>query len=416
MADCVTLPSGLRVVVEPMPYLHSLSVGLWVQAGSAFESEALAGASHFLEHLLFKGTERRSALEISAAMDNVGGVLNAFTAKEHTCFYTRALSEYLELSIDLLSDMYCHALLEPAEVERERSVIIEEINMYEDSPDEVALDLFCSALWPQHSYGRSVAGSIASVGALSRSALYDYWRQAYVPANTVLAVAGNVVMEQVTELAARYFQPACGAAPPQLPPPQAVPAVVAREKEIEQGHVVMGFPAFAVTDPDYDAAAIVANALGGGASSRLFQEVREKRGLSYSAFSLLDAQAAGGYLLSYAATQPERSRELIEVMAAEYAKLAAHGLSDAEIAASKAQLKGSLLLSMENSSSVMSRLGRTLLEEERVYAVLERVERLMRVSREQIDAVIRRLIRPEALVLAQVSPAPCPVGGKELFA
>ena len=415
MTEKILLPSGLRIVVEPMPHLRSVSTGLWVSAGSAFENEQQSGMSHFLEHLLFKGTEKRNAMEISAAMEGVGGLLNAFTGREHTCYYTRSMDEHFQLSLELLADMYANSLLAPEEVDRERNVIIEEINMYEDSPDDVATDLFISQLWPGHAYGRPISGTIESVTAVSREQLADYWRSVYVPQRTVLAVAGHVETEQVRELAEQLFPARSGQALPQLCQPQPQSGSTERVKDIEQSHVCLGFPGVALDDPDYYAANVLSNILGGGACSRLFQEVREKRGLAYSSYCYLDSLVAGGYLMAYSATHPSRTEELIKVMAEQFIDIREHGVSDEELKRSKDQLRGSLLLSMESSSSVMSSLGRMEIALGRLYDVEERVQSIAAVNQDDIRRVTERLLQPGTMVMSQVSPKPAALRAKELF-
>lgn len=417
MAEKYVLSNGMRLLLEYMPHLRSVSAGVWADTGSARETPAQWGVSHLLEHMLFKGTPTRTSLQLSAAMDDVGGVLNAFTSKEQTCYYTKALDEDLELSLDLLSDMYCRSLLDEKDMERERGVVIEEINMYEDSPDELVLDLFFSTLWPEHSYGRSISGTVQSVSALSRQQLFDYWRAHYTAENTVLALAGNVSPERGRELAESFFggvQPGPG---PQagLPSPLSCSGQAFIEKDIEQNHICMGFPGLSLGDEDYYAAAIACNLFGGSASARLFQEIREKRGLAYSAFSHLDCFRGGGAFLAYASTQPDKTGELVQVMADEFARLAVEGLAAADIERSKRQLKGSMLLGLESTSATMNKLGKMELALGRVYSPEETVARLMAVTPEDVCRAIRRMVRPGSLVLAQVGPADCGFRAKELF-
>ncbi len=409
MPEKFVLSSGMRVVAEYMPHLRSVSTGLWIKAGSAYEAPELAGVSHFLEHLLFKGTESRSALDIATAMDSVGGVLNAFTGKEHTCYYTRCLDEHFQTSLALLSDMFFHSLLDPVELDRERNVILEEIKMYEDTPDELAVDLFARVIWPSHSYGRAVAGTIESVSGLSRQTVYDYWKRAYSPANTVLSVAGNIRPETVAALAEESFGSWSGEIAASLAPPVAASGQNAVVKDIEQNHICLGFPAVSLNDPDYYAVNIIVNALGGGASSRLFQEVREKRGLSYSAYAFVECLSAAGFIMAYASAQPSSSPELLEVMAGEFRRLRQQGLSPEEIRKSKQQLQGSLLLSQENSSNLMSSYGKSELSLGRVQTAEERAERLMQVTEADISRGIARITAPAGLTLAQVGPAPLEV-------
>ncbi|MDO4581326.1 MAG: pitrilysin family protein [Bacillota bacterium] len=416
MAEKIILDNGLRIVCEPMPHLHSVATGLWVNSGSAAEPEQLAGVSHFLEHMLFKGTAKRGAAEISRVMDGVGGVLNAFTGKEQTCFYTRCLDEHFELGLELLADMCLNSLLDGEQFDREKQVIVEEINMYEDSPDEVAGDLFARTLWPEHSYGRSVAGSLSSVGALGRDAMYDYWRMAYTPAQAVLAVAGNIEPRQVVEQARRYlggFSGGAGAASLNAPRQQGGQAYI--YKDIEQTHICLGLGGVAVDDADYFPLYVLVNALGGGASARLFQEVREKRGLAYSAYCFLDSYKLSGAVCAYAATQPQQAEELARVMAGQFADVAEHGLSGEELERSKNQLKGSLLLGAENPVTVMGKLGRFLCSLDELYSLEHTVAQLAAVSSDDIRRVTARLFVPGQLALAQVGPREAELDAKELF-
>ena len=417
MAEKIILSNGVRLLLEYMPHLHSVAAGVWADTGSARETPEQWGVSHLLEHMLFKGTPTRNSLQLSAAMDDVGGVLNAFTSKEQTCYYTRALDEDLPLALDLLSDMYCRSLLDANELERERGVVIEEINMYEDSPDELVLDLFSATVWPEHSYGRSISGTVDSVSALGREPLAAYWQERYTAENTVLALAGNVSPEQGRELAERYFGGVRQGRNPQpaLPEPVFRPGQAFIHKDIEQNHVCLGFPGVSIGDDDYYAAAIACNLFGGSASARLFQEIREKRGLAYSAFSHLDCFNRGGSFFAYASTQPEKTRELVEVMADEFARLAVEGLPADDIERSKRQLKGSMLLGLESTGAVMNKLGKLELALGRVYSPEETTERLMAVTPGDVTRVIRRLVRPGCLALAQVGPECCELQAKELF-
>lgn len=410
------LSCGMELLVEYMPHLRSVASGLWVRCGSVYESPALAGASHFLEHMLFKGTHKRTSLDISAAMEEVGGVLNAFTGKEHTCFYARSLDEHFPRQLSLLADMYTDSLLAPEDFERERSVIMEEINMYEDSPDEVAMDLFTATIFPAHPYGPAISGTLASVGALTRDQLWDHYKAYYGPQNTVLAIAGNVEPEKAREMAEERFAGFCGGKKPQeveIPVPAAAAAYCA--KDIEQSHVCIGFPGAALGDDDYYAASLIANALGGGASSRLFQEVREKRGLAYSAYCYLESYIKAGYMMAYAATTPCKGAELTKVISEQFAILADQGLTEKEIAMNKEQLKGGLLLSLESSANVMSKLGRTYLALGEVYAPNKTVDKLMAVTPDDIDRVIRKMISPDKAVFAQVGPEHIELDVKELL-
>jgi len=287
--------------------------------------------------------------------------------------------------------------------------------MYEDSPDDVAMDRFASLLWPDHGYGRSISGSIEQVSAISRDDIYSYWQGNYVPSRCVLSVAGNVTPEQVRQAAEELFPPRSGWEAPRLDIPVNGSGRIIQQKPIEQEHVCMGFPAMPLGDPDIYAANIIANALGGGASSRLFQEVREKRGLAYSAHAFLDNYTKAGVMMAYAATQPDRSEQLIEVMANEFVRLAESGITQDELKRSQEQIRGSLMLSLENTSSVMSRQGQAMLALNQIYDPEDRVKKLMAVTMDDIRRVIDRMLQPGAMILSQVGPNPCYVDVKELF-
>jgi predicted Zn-dependent peptidase len=410
MAQKYQLANGLELVVEQMSGCRSVACGLWARAGSAWESVKEAGVSHFLEHMLFKGTERRDAQQIAAAMDDVGGMLNAFTGKEYTCYYTRALDEHLPLSLDLLSDIYLNSQLAERECMLEKDVIIEEINMYEDTPDDVAGDLFAATLWPQHSYGRPVIGSKESVQALTRKELNGYYRHNYAPGNTVLAIAGNVTPEAALKEAEHYLGKFSGnGGAPRTETPQTKSGSAAIYKDIEQMHVCLGFPAVSETDSDYYAAHLLTNILGGGMSSRLFQEVREKRGLSYSAYAYLSSFAQDGYFCAYASTRPQKLNELVQVIAAELRKIVDEGIKSAELNAAKQQIKGGLLLGWENSGNVMNKIGKHLLTLGQLYSIEETLEKVMAVGMEDIEHLAKRILDPDKAVLSVVGALDAPL-------
>lgn len=403
MAHKFRLTNGLEVVVEQMPGCRSVACGLWTRAGSAWESAQLAGVSHFLEHMLFKGTERRDAQQIAAAMDDVGGMLNAFTGKEYTCYYARALDEHLSLSLDLLSDIYLYSQLAEKECRLEKDVIVEEINMYDDTPDEVAGDLFAATLWPGHSYGRPVIGSKESVQGLSRGELSAYYRGNYTPGNTVLAIAGNVTPQAALAEAERYLGGFGGSGQtPSTERPRTASGSAAIYKDIEQMHVCLGFPAVAEGGDDYYAAHLLTNILGGGMSSRLFQEVREKRGLSYNPCAYLSSYAQDGYLCSYASTRPQKLNDLVRVLAAELQKIVSGGITEAELYAAKQQIKGGLLLGWENSGNVMNKIGKHLLTLGKLYSVEETLAQVMAVEMADLERLARQLLDPRKAVLSVV--------------
>lgn len=410
------LSSGLRLVVEQMPHLRSVASGIWVNCGSVYEDKVTGGVSHFLEHMLFKGTAKRSPLDIAMEMEAVGGVLNAFTGKEHTCYYARSLDEHFALGLDLLADMYCNSRLGEEDFAREKKVILEEINMSEDSPDDVVMDRFVATIYPDHAYGPPIAGTPESVGNLSRDQLWNHYQKFYTPANSVLAIAGNIEPEYAVEMAEKAFaKTRSGGIAPELSIPVAKSGMSSTSKDIEQTHVCLGFPAVPLDHKDYYAAAIISNTLGGGASSRLFQEVREKRGLAYSAYCYLEAYVKSGFIIAYAATNPANGEELLRIMAEQFADILQHGITEEEIKRSKDQLKGSLLLGLESTSNVMSKIGRTELALNRDYDAELTAAKVMAVTPDDIERVIKQLIVPEKLVMSQVGPKKIELSAKDLF-
>lgn len=399
------LENGVRVLTEYMPYVRSVSSGIWVDVGAAHEKAQVGGVSHFLEHMLFKGTEKRSAKEIAEAFDDIGAHANAFTSKEHTCYYTRCLDENFAFSLDILFDMYLNSVFEKKEFEREKDVILEEISMYEDTPDDLAQELFNSTLWHGHAYGLPTIGTRETVNDLTNEKLRDYYRQAYAPASTIIAVAGNIPREKVLEEVTKHFGTFQGNRQVETyGEPVARTANAFIYKDIEQMHVCLGCPAIKETDDDYYAATILNIALGGGAGSRLFQEAREKRGFCYSVYSFLSAYAESGYLAAYASTNPKKLVELIKVIMAEIGGIKEKGLLDSEIERAKQQLKSGLLMSMENSGNVMNRLGKMEIAYGRLLSIEEIVEKVMKVESKDIIRVAKRIFGKDKFTLALVGP------------
>lgn len=399
------LPNGMRVLTEELPHLHSVATGVWVGVGAAHEPAYLGGISHYLEHMLFKGTQKRNARELAEALESVGGQMNAFTSREYTCYYTKTIDEDFNLSLDILSDMYLYSLLDEAEFEREKQVILEEISMYEDSPDDVVQDLFTSTLWQGHNYGRPIIGSRETVSNLQARDLINYRQSSYCPSKTVLAVAGNVRREDVLEKVDKYFLfPACQGRVADYQEPQSHSARKFTYKDIEQTHICFGLPAVKESDEDFYTANVLNMALGGGVSSRLFQEAREKRGFCYSIYSYLTAYSKGGSLTAYASTNPRKVPELVKVIWEQMADIRSKGLAEEELSRAKQQLKGSLLLGMENSSNVMSRMGRMETSLGKLLSVEDVVDKVMQVSNEDILSVAARLFQGDKLVLSMVGP------------
>jgi predicted Zn-dependent peptidase len=399
-----TLDTGMQVVTEAMPDSHSVTIGFWVDAGGRDETPAEAGASHFLEHLLFKGTETRSAHSIAEDIEAVGGDMNAFTTKEYTAFYTRLIDEDLELGLDILSDIMWAPAFRPDEIDAERQVILEEINMHEDEPSDLVHELFHEALYPNHPLGREVLGDRSTITAMTRDQINGYFTTRYKPPSIVVAAAGNLEHDNVVAGIERRFAGRPGSAPPrERPPLQPVRPLVVHHRTTEQAHLVVGMRALARDDDDRFALSILNQILGGGMSSRLFQEIREKRGLVYSVFSYRAAYVESGALAIYAGTAPARAHEVLGLIDDELDKLATDPVTDRELAVAKGHIKGSLALSLEDSAGRMNRIGRSQLIHGDVLGFDDMVARTESVTYDDLRRVAERVLTAER-VLAVVGP------------
>jgi predicted Zn-dependent peptidase len=401
------LRSGLRIVTERLPGLRSAAVGCWVGTGSRDEPEVLAGASHFLEHLLFKGTDRRSAVEIAEAVESVGGDMNAFTAQELTAYYVRVPDTSLPVAIDILSDILWSPALREEDVDCERQVILEEIRMRDDTPDDLVHDLFSNAVFPDHPIGREVIGSPETIRAMSRADIAGFHAEHYHPSNVVIAVAGNIEHDQVAELVESAMVGVVGDRPPRShhdgrPGPRAVAVL---ERPTEQTHLVLGMRSLRRDDPDRYALTVLNQVFGGGMSSRLFQDVREQRGLAYSVFSYRAAFEETGALAIYAGTSPERVPELLQVLDDQLDRLVTdRGVTERELVAAKGHLAGSLSLSLESSSSRMHRLGRSELTMNEIPTLDELVAEIDKVTPDDIARVVDRVVAAPERTVAAVGP------------
>lgn len=401
--------SGLRVVTDSLPQLRSVAVGFWVGTGARDEDDPRSGASHFLEHLLFKGTPARSALEIAEAVESVGGEMNAFTSHEYTAFYVRVPDARLELALDILSDVVWSPTIDAEEMDAERKVILEEINMRDDAPDELLHDLLAEAVFPDHPLGRSVLGTPESISAMSREAVVDYHAEHYHPSNVVVAAAGNLEHDRVVELveaglAARTGSDGVRPGRVMSPFPPSRPLEVLR-RPTEQAHLAIGLRAFSRDDPDRFALTVLNQVLGGGMSSRLFQEVREKRGLAYSVYAYRAAYEEIGAMAVYAGTTPARVTETLGVLNAELDRVVADGgVSDRELDAAKGHLTGSMALGLESSSSRMHRLGRSELTLGEIPTLDELVEAVDAVTPADVARVVDRVFRGTDRTLTVVGP------------
>jgi predicted Zn-dependent peptidase len=400
-----TLANGVRVITESMPHVRSASLGIWADVGSAAEPPPKRGISHLVEHMLFKGTERRSAREIAETMDGVGGNLNAFTDKEATCYYAKVIDHHVPLAIDVLADMFLHSTFAPAELAKEQKVVLEEIRMYDDSPDEMIHDLFTSAMWRGSNLGEPTIGYAETVSALTSDDLRAHLRARYAPNTVVFAAAGNVDHDTtvaLVEAALAGFGGTCIAPVPERP--TLTPATLAKVKDTEQAYVVLGTRGLSVRDERRYALSVLDTILGGGMSSRLFQEVREKRGLAYSVYSFQQGYRDAGLFGVSAGTAPESVQECVDVIVAELARMAEDGPADSEVELAKEHIKGSLTLSLESSSSRMIRLGRNEFNFERQLRIEEIEAEVDAVTSESVWGLATELLRPESLGLCVLGP------------
>jgi predicted Zn-dependent peptidase len=395
------LANGIRLVTERMPEARSVSLGVWVGVGGRDEPAELAGASHFLEHLLFKGTSTRSARQIAEAVDAVGGEMNAFTNREHTAYYTRLPADRADLGLEILGDVLTDPAFRPHEVDAERHVILEEILMNLDMPEDHVHTLLAEALFPGHALGREVLGTRETVEAATRDQIAEFFRRWYLPRNLVVVAAGDLDHDRVAESFAGSLGRLDGGEGPVRQRPQVdVEPRVVLDDPTEQAHVAMGWRAVDHFDDDRYALMVGNQILGGGMSSRLFQEVREERGLCYSVYSWASTYADAGCAGIYAGTAPSRVGELLSVVDDEVAKLVASGVTESELAVAKGFIEGSLVLGLEDSGSRMARLGRSLMARDEIVTVDDQLARIRDVTADDVAAVASRVFgSPRALAL-----------------
>ncbi|WAC89837.1 M16 family metallopeptidase [Mycobacterium sp. Aquia_213] len=393
-----TLPGGLRVVTEYLPAVRSASVGVWVGVGSRDEGATVAGAAHFLEHLLFKSTPTRTAVGIAQAMDAVGGELNAFTAKEHTCYYAHVLDSDLELAVDLVADVVLNGRCAVEDVGLERDVVLEEIAMRDDDPEDALGDMFLSALFGDHPLGRPVIGTAQSVSAMTRSQLHSFHMRRYTPERMVVAVAGNVDHDEVVGLVREHFGARLVRGRQPISPRKGAgrvggqPALSVAKRDAEQTHVLLGVRTPGRGWEHRWALSVLHTALGGGLSSRLFQEVRELRGLAYSVYSSVDMFSDSGALSVYAACLPERFADVMRVTTDVLESVARDGITEAECRIAKGSMRGGMVLGLEDSSSRMSRIGRSELNYGKHRSIEHTLRKIDDVTVDQVNAVAGQLL------------------------
>lgn len=400
------LPGGLRVVTEELSHVRSASLGFWIGVGSRDEDEATSGISHFVEHLVFKGTPTRSAREIAEAIDAVGGHINAFTSKECTCYYARVLDERFSVALELLADMTLHPRLDAADIEKEKGVITEEIMMYEDDPEELVHETFSNILWPDHPLGRAVQGDAPRVQSFSREQIISHYQRFYVPKNIVMAVAGNLPHERVVEEVERLFAERRGPnGSVSLSSPVATSGTAYREKDIEQVHLCLGSVGIPLGDKRYYALQLLSNVLGGGTSSRLFQEVREERGLAYSVYSFHNAYRDAGQAGIYLASSLSSAPAALGQARAEIERLKVDAISPEELERNRDQIKASILLGIESTTNRMTHMGKSELLLGRILEPEEIIRRIEAVTTEDVRRMAREIWGADSTTLAAVGPA-----------
>ncbi len=402
-----TLPSGVRVVSEAMPDVRSVSVGFWVDAGSRDERGPVAGATHFLEHLLFKGTEQRSAHEIASVIDAVGGDLNAFTTKEYTCFHARCLDRDLPLAVEVLGDMITAATLRSSDIDSERDVVLEEIRMHLDTPDDLVHSVWSEAFFGAHPLGREVLGDEDTITAMTSDHLRSWYRGKYVPANLVVAAAGHLEHDALVDLVAgalsRLDREGDGSMLRPSPNGMVLPRAVLHSRPTEQAHVVLGGRGMPRADERRFAAGVLNQALGGGMASRLFQEVRERRGLAYSVYSYQGTHTDTGTFAVYAGTAPGRVDEVLSVLVDELAKARGDGLSAPELTRAKGHLAGSIILALEDTGSRMNRIGKSAITGTPLHSLDETLALIEAVTPDDV-AEVTELFCTGPFTLAVVGP------------
>ncbi len=399
------LTNGIRVVSETIPYVKSVTLGIWVGTGSRSEQEFNHGVSHFIEHLMFKGTRNRSAKEIAELVDAVGGQLNAFTAKEHTCYYMKVLDTHVKFAIDILSDMLLASKFDGEDIKREREVVLEEVKMYEDSPDELIHDIHLGKIWQNHPLGRNIIGDAEAISCFDRNLVLDYYKKFYTADNLVIAAAGNLEHELLVELVEQYFGSLTGIKQRAAStPPILMPARTVHTKDSEQVHLCLGTGSVPQNAPEIYPVHILNNILGGGISSRLFQAIREERGLAYSVYSYQTNYSDAGLFTVYAGTRPANAPQVIELILNNIDDIKNNSITESELRKSKEQLKGSLLLGLESSSSRMSRLGKLEITLGKYVTLDEVVAKIENVSLADLEKMSQQLFDPTTLCFTALGP------------
>jgi len=400
------LDNGVRVVTEAMPHLHSVTIGLWVDIGARNEMPDENGTCHFIEHMMFKGTKKRTAFEIAAELESLGGNINAFTSREQTCYFARILDEHLPVAVDLLSDMLLNSAFADDQIERERGVILEEINEVFDTPSEYVHDMFAHAMWQDNSLGQPILGPSEIVAGMKRDDLFGFLSRNYKAGRVLVAAAGNVDHDNLVDMLEKSLtlnpdQPVYIKDEPNVDPQ---PSKIVGHRDINQVHVCMGFPGYRYANPDKFALLMIHNILGGGMSSRLFQAVREELGYAYSVYTYQDFYKDAGIFGVYLGTDVKNVKQSIEVILAETEKMRIERISDKEIETSRQQLKGNLMLGLESTSARMNRLARHEFGYNTTISIEETLQKIDSVTVEDIEKASNEIFSADQMALAILGP------------
>lgn len=404
MINRITLENGVRIICEKIPHVRSVSVGIWVGAGSRNEKKEINGISHFIEHMLFKGTKKRSAKEIAESIDSIGGQINAFTGKECTCYYTKTLDTHIDIAIDVLTDMFFNSVFSEKDIDIERKVVLEEISMYEDSPEDLVHDYLSETVWENDAIGMPILGTYESLHNIERDTIVNYISEHYLPENTVIAVAGNFDDNVLIDIVKKNFGSWYSDRKPVKQFEKANFKVSNRikQKDIEQVHICLGFEGIEHGNDDLYSLLAINNVFGGGMSSRLFQKIREERGLVYSIYSYPSSYCNAGLFTIYAGMNPEHRDTFLKLVMEEIKILIKHGISEEELAKSKEQLKGSYILGLESTSSRMNSLGKSELMLGKVYTPEEVLKKIDEVNNEKVREIIEKVFQMEKMSIAVV--------------
>jgi len=385
------LNNGLRVIIEHIPTVRSVAIGIWVKTGSRFETPDFNGISHFIEHMLFKGTGKRNAQDIAEAFDSIGGNVNAFTSKEYTCYYAKVLDEHLDVGIDVLSDMFFNSAYDQNELQRERKVVIEEIKMYEDTPDDQIHDLLARAAFEDNSLGYSILGTEEALNRIDKNTILAYLGKMYNINNTVITVAGNVSKDLEQKIEEKFGGFNNFSEATEVVSAKFFPRTIVKAKQTEQAHLALALPGLSVADPNIYSLILLNNIIGGSMSSRLFQEIRENRGLAYSVYSYHSSFLDTGMYSIYAGTAPNQVDEVIEIIQNILLDVQENGITEKEITKAKEQLKGSFMLSLESTNSRMNRLGKNELLIGKQLTLDETIRNINQVNLDSISTVIQQI-------------------------